>query len=196
MCEDMIEMAIKMNELIRLLENSTSSEREKIIEQFVIHKNDVVPLLISILNNNSERQSWLAAIALAHIEDSRVISALIAALPNLNDVVQGMVIGILGDLKNEEAIRPLIKTLNSQNVFVQIASVRALAKIACSSSVRPLLAALEQAETPSLRYTLIEALGDFDDPQAIEAIQRYKNDEDRRVRRRVEHTLNKLTART
>jgi len=187
-------MSLGVDELINILENSSLEERQQIIEQLAKSENDIVELLISILNKDNARQSWLAASGLAYIEDDRVVPSLLAALVNVNDAVKSMLLEILGDLGDQQAIHPLIDMLNSKNVVVQMATVQALAKIGDRRSVTPLMAALEYTESSSLRYTIIEALGVLGDSQAIELIQRYESDENHHVRRRVERALHKLTA--
>jgi len=183
------------DELLSILENLSLSEREHIIEQLVKSEDDIVELLVSIVRNNDGRQSWLAASALSHIEDDRVIPALISALSksNLSDATQVMLIEMLGDKGDMQVLCPLIKMLNSKNLVVQMATIQALIKLPDNRSILALMTLLEQTESSSLRYTIIEALGDLGISQAIELIQRFRNDEDHHVRRRVERALEKLT---
>ena len=54
------------------------------------------------------------------------------------------------------------------------------------------MALLKNAESGALRYTIIQALGVIGDPQAIDLIRSYQNDEDHHVRNRVEIALSRL----
>lgn len=186
--------AITIDELIEVLKGSYShGEQEQAIQQLVSLKSNAVEALIATLNSNHGRQSWLAAKALARIEDSRVVPALISSLSILNRSLQGMIIELIGSLQDKRAVLPLIKILNGEDVILQLASIQSLRKIGDTRAVKALLTNLKKTESSSIRYTIIETLGDLGDSQVIEPIRRYKDDENHHVRRRVERALEKLS---
>jgi HEAT repeat protein len=152
-----------------------------------------MPLLAEVKQNKG-RQSWLALKTLMCIEDDRIIPYLILILLLVDSGLQGMIIEILGKSHDERTVPVLIQYLMVENTFIQIATIQALRNINNLAAVNPLLFVLAQTQSPSVRYTIIETLGDLSDPCAIEPILAYQDDENHHVRTRVERALAKLTS--
>lgn len=189
-------MTIEVNDLIAILEDSHSrDEQEQAAEHLISAGASAVEALTKTIISNQGRQSWLAAKALAHIDDSRVVPTLISALDMVNMNLQGMIIGLLGNLRDQRSVLPIIETLNEKNTMLQLASIQALKEIGDTRAVKHLLIVLENTESPIVRYTSIETLADLGDTQVIEPIRYHKDDENHHVRQRVERALEKLNKR-
>lgn len=186
-------MTVKISKLIEMLEDSYShDEQEQAIELLVSVGVDAIEPLIVTINGNQGRQSWLAAKALARIEDSRVVPALISALPMLSRALQGMIIELLGTLRDKRAVLPLIQILNGEDTVLQLVSIQALRRIGDTRALKSLLVILENTESSGVRYTIIETLGELGDSRVVEPIRQYKDDANHHVRRRVKRALEKL----
>ena len=185
-------MAVEVQELINRLADASLSEQRQTMEQLVALGADAVAPLIIVMNSSRGQQAALAAKVLSRIEDQRVVPALLSALANMNRVLQTMVINLLGELRDERALLPLLELLDSPDSLLQMGAIQALREFHDLRCVAPLIRALELTKSPSIRYTIIEVLGELGDPCAVEPIRCYKNDEDHHVRRRVEVALEKL----
>jgi HEAT repeat protein len=95
-------------------------------------------------------------------------------------------------LGDRRAVDPLIDALNNALPSMQITIAQALGRLRDGRSVSPLIECLHKADSSSVRYTIIEALGELGDPHAINAIRQFRDDPDHHVQRRVETALRNL----
>lgn len=90
------------------------------------------------------------------------------------------------------AVRPLLEAVKSVHPLVQFTVVGVLERIGSEQAATPLMQLLREADSASLRYTIIQALGRLGDPAAIPLIESFADDPDTHVRQRVAEAIARL----
>lgn len=104
---------------------------------------NVIPMLLTELNDNKSSVRSRAAAALGKIGDARAVEPLIKALVNNPSWVRWDVAIALGKIGDERAVEPLINALKKDTASnVRKCIVQALGKIKSKRIVEPLVAAL------------------------------------------------------
>jgi HEAT repeat protein len=147
--------------------------------------------LIAAAKTANGRQCWEAASVLAQIDDPRVRQLMGELLKSSNLILTQIAAQALGRY-GEQSVACLVRALPVSRELTQIEILCALEAIGSRSAVVPLLEFLRTAQSAMLRYTAIQALGKLGDPQAMELIQSFQNDEDSHVRKRVRAALQAL----
>lgn len=132
-----------------------------------------------------------AALILAELDHPQHLETMAEALVTGNLLVEDIAARALAR-HGEAAVGILLNAYPDRQPLVQISIVRVLETINSQKAVMPLMKALETAESPALRYTIIQALGVLGDPCPIELIRSYINDPDHHVRERVRVALERL----
>ncbi|MEO8393624.1 MAG: HEAT repeat domain-containing protein [Chloroflexota bacterium] len=148
------------------------------------------PLIAAVQAANG-RQCWEAAYVLAKIDDPRVARLMCELLRSPNIILTQIAAQALGRY-GEQSIAVLVRALPMSSELTQIEIVSALEAIGSRRAVLPLLEFLRTTSSATLRYTTIQALGRLGDPQAIELIRSFQNDEDSHVCKRVRAALQAL----
>jgi HEAT repeat protein len=159
---------------------------------------DSIPILISKLDNSNEEVVDRANLSLMSItgyfprngvdwnewwnsnkgdivkyKSEDMVASFIVALDDPSPTVKIFAIGFLGRMKDTRAVEPLIKQYNSDNYdkYTRRAIIQALAKLKTPRSTETLIASLNKDKGYS-NYIAVRALGDFNDPIAVEPLIR------------------------
>ncbi|MEL6179229.1 MAG: HEAT repeat domain-containing protein [Myxococcota bacterium] len=91
----------------------------------------------------------------------------------------------LGHLGDSSAVDPLIKALDDGFPWVQASAAEALGNLGDGRAAAPLADRLDKASAP-VKIEILRALAQLGGPKASEALKRYRNDPDPRIRQAVE----------
>jgi HEAT repeat protein len=150
--------------------------------------------LENIAFNTDMQTSIWAAEQLTRMEpDVRLFEVLTRLMHASNPLVAQMAIKRLEGYGGM-AVESLLDALGKCSPMIQISITCTLERIGSRKAVEPLMAALAKAEYPSLRYTIIHALGTLGDPAAIDLIRSFAEDADHHVRQRVQTALESFAA--
>jgi HEAT repeat protein len=180
--------------LLACLDSTKLQTRLDARHQLIELSEAAVESLIALVDRGTGWGAAEAAIALGDIGDRRACQPLIRALnTGSTAILRQNAAEALGDLGDPLALDALLAALPREVGLVQVWIVNALGKLRDRRAVRPLLDALYAADSnSSIRYLIIRALGDIGDPQVIETILTFKEDDDHHVRSDVEKAVAKL----
>jgi HEAT repeat protein len=103
----------------------------------------------------------------------------------------------LGALRCPEAVAGLLQWLAAEpDTMVLIWIALSLGKLGDHSATEALIALLQTAQSETLRYSVVRALGDLGDKRAIPAIRPYLVDPDRHVSKHAQQALTMLQGRS
>jgi HEAT repeat protein len=154
-----------------------------------------VDRLMAAVRSQTGHRCWIAATILAEIEDPRCLECLKEALLSSHPVL-GQVAAKSLEQYGELAVKALIEALPNGHKTVKPTIVVTLEKIGDPRAVGVLMDMLETTDWPSLRYSLIQALGVLGDMRAVELIRSFQHDENHHVRKCVQIALEHLSAST
>ena len=181
-------------DILRLIEDLDSPDRTVRLqakEQLTAIGSDAVEPLIEAMRGESIRKGYEAADVLGLIDDERWLGPMAEALTSRNFMLGQMAVSAL-ETHPEYAVKAFIRALPDCHTMVQPTIVGTLERIADSHAVPHLMQLLKSANTAVLRYTIIQALGMLGDPQAVDLIRSFQNDEDHHVRKRALEALKRL----
>lgn len=178
--------------LIESLDDRDLEKRNQAEQQLAALGSEAVEPLIATMLGGQGPKSWISAKLLAKIDDERRVPALIQALESPNPIVRQIAADLLGGLGDQRAIEPLLARLDDGKILVKLWAVTSLGKLRAVRAFDPLCRLLENADSSTLCYTVIEALGNLGDPRAIRYILPYQEDEDRHIQTRAHDALKKL----
>lgn len=181
-----------IGELVASLGSDDQNIRYRAKQQLILLGAVVVEPLVETMLSSNRKSCWMAAKVLAEIPDERIFPALIEGLQSSNIILCDTIVAELGKLGDKRAVPHLISMLDTVAPFVKLSIAHALGMLEDTRAVEPLLASLAKAEVASLKYNIIEALGQIGDPRAIAFIEPYINDEDHHIRSRTRKALSKL----
>ncbi len=166
------------------------------VEQY--QETGIPSLLAAMTGQDTTTQRRILSLLVEYSEkhrDTRLVEPMLELLTSPDPVLAGRALEILagfaGDIWPE-----LLDRMPMCNTLVQIQLLKALSCVTDTRLVPPLMQLLQETNYASMRYTLIELLGNLAKPGAtevIELIQRYADDPDHHVRSRVKRALEKLT---
>lgn len=180
--------------LLACLDSTKLQTRLDARHQLIELSETAVEPLITLLERGTGWGAAEAAIALGDIGDRRACQPLIHTLNTGSmAILRQNAAEALGDLGDIQALDALLAALQHEVGLVQVWIVNALGKLRDRRAVQPLLDALYAADpSSSVRYLIIRALGDIGDPQVLDAILEFKEDDDHHVRADVEKAVAKL----
>jgi HEAT repeat protein len=143
-----------------------------------------IPILLERLRKTESVEMAKAAVrALRHFRDPQVIQALteVAANKNINEKVREAAVQSLGDIGDPEVVDTLIPILEEGSAkpyptlgdTLRKETARALGRIGNPKAIEPLIRTLEKEWEWSklgLREAIIDALGNFRNPQVTDAL--------------------------
>ncbi len=183
-------MSIEIEELIQSFLNGGTEARQKMLQ--MLSANPELPAALrQALKSEKGDVSAGAALMLAELDHPLHLEYMAEALQTGSLLVEDIAARALAR-HGEAAVSILLDAFPDRQPLVQISIVRVLEKINSQKAVKPLMTALESASSPSLRYTIIQALGVLGDPLPIELIRSFENDPDHHVRERVRVALERL----
>jgi HEAT repeat protein len=145
----------------------------------------VVEPLIEVVNTQRGRPAWAAAEVLGYLGDPRALAPLAEALHSTNSMLGSAAAKALFRLNGcagLDALPVLAEALPHAPFITQQTIVMVLHALKDRRAVRVLIDQLDRTGSPVMRCAVIRALGELGDPQAIPALRRYIQDEDRHVR--------------
>jgi HEAT repeat protein len=134
----------------------------------------VVDTLIQCLDDPDSEVRWSAVHVLLIFNDSRVVEPIIQKLSDPESKVRLAAVRSLGDLKDARAVASLVYLLQDAGLGITDLGIteyviEALVKIRDSRSIEPITRMLKH-EHAGMRSTAVEALGEFQDVRAIDAL--------------------------
>jgi HEAT repeat protein len=180
-----------MNEWIEMLASPDYDMRVKAKKHLVDFGGGGIEPLIAAVKGATGRQAWEAASVLSQIDDPRV-GRLMGELLKSPNIILTQVAAQALVRYGEQGAACLLKVLPTSRELTQIEILGALEAIGSRRAVVGLMEFLKTMPSPMLRYTAIQVLGKLGDPQAIEVIRSFQNDEDDHVRKRVGAALHAL----
>lgn len=181
-----------IQQLINALASSDPQTRELAAKQLTALGSIAVAPLMQTVKDEVGRQSWRAVKVLTAIKDERVFDVLCEALKSAHPIMRETAATELGKYGDKRATPLLITALDDPHPNVQLWAIQALRDLRDPDAIVALVERLPDAQSASIRYTIIEALGDLGDESVIPAILHYRADQDHHVRERVEAALKKL----
>jgi HEAT repeat protein len=153
--------------------------------------------LITILSSENRGKAWRAARILSKIDDPLRFETMRQALISRNSLVGQVAVETLETAARAgqfmpQAVNAFIHALPDARSLVQLHIVAALERLGDKQAIGPLIELLQTAESPELRYTIIQALGTLGASQAIDLIRSFEYDENHHVRERVQVALQRL----
>ena len=134
--------------------------------------------LIAGLRDRTWASRMCTALALGRIGDRRAVPPLIEAVNDTTWPHRFAAVQALGQLGDARAVKPLVTLLNDGALRAEAS--QALAKLG-KVAVPPLLDAL-RGENEALQQVAADALSTIKDPQAVEAVAKYRRDARARAR--------------
>ena len=183
-------MNIDVEQTIQSFLNSGPETRQVMLRMLSTDPEQLA-LLRQAIQSEKGQTSMGAAQMLAELDHPLHLQYMAEALQTGNILVGDIAARAL-ERHGEAAVKILLDALPDCQPLTQIAIVRVLEKIKSKKSVEPLMRILASAESPSLRYTIIQTLGLLGSPLAIELIRSFEDDPDHHVRERVRTALQRL----
>lgn len=152
--------------------------------------------LIKILPAANDRLAWKILMLLGEMNDPRAIPAFVQCLQSSSPAIRAAAAQFLSAAGGEqaaEALRAMLRSTPDAGSLIWV--IHALGKLCDRQSVDLLLQIVQETDSPTVRYTAIEALGLIGDPKVVEVIRRYADDESRHVRDRVQIVLERFQSR-
>jgi HEAT repeat protein len=183
-------MSIEIEELIQSFLDSGTEVRQEMLQTLSTDP-ECPTALRQALRSEQGDISTGAALMLAELDHPLHLEYMAEALKIGNLLIEDIAARSLAR-HGDAAVSVLLDAFPERQPLVQISIVRVLEKINSQKAVKPLMKALELAGSPSLRYTIIQALGMLGDPLPVDLIRSYENDPDHHVRERVRVALERL----
>jgi HEAT repeat protein len=181
-----------VDELIGQLANSDGVVRNQAKIHLAAMGEEAIDPLIQVMRSGSERMKWEAANVLCQFENARCIEPMLEALTSSSLMLQHVAIEALERYNLSSLVPALIRLLPSCHCSVQARIANLLGKTGDQRAVHPLMDLLPKTDSSLLRLSIIQALGVLGDPQAIELIRAFQDDEDPHVRKRARAALLRL----
>ncbi|MEO1273361.1 MAG: HEAT repeat domain-containing protein, partial [Myxococcota bacterium] len=141
--------------------------------------------LIKALSDDHKDVRRKAALALGKTGDRRATAPLLRQLGDDDWASRAHAAMALGHLRDSSAVDPLIKALDDGFPWVQASAAEALGNLGDGRAAAPLADRLDKASAP-VKIEILRALAQLGGPKASEALKRYRNDPDPRIRQAVE----------
>lgn len=183
-------MSVEIEELIQSFLNGGAETRREMLQMLSANPGHPAALLQALKSEQGDISAG-AALMLAELDHPLHLEYMAEALKTGNLLVEDIAARALAR-HGEAAVSILLDAFTDRQPLVQISIVRVLEKINSRKAVKPLMTALELAGSPSLRYTIIQALGMLGSPLPIDLIRSFENDPDHHVRERVRVALERL----
>ncbi|SRR5258708_4229572 len=181
-----------IDKLIQELDDTNNEVRANAKEHLIQIGADAVEPLIVALRSGSLRQSWQAAVVLGLIPDSRWLEEMQGALSSSNILLGQAAVIALENALHSGAVDHFLEVLPHSKLVVQIALISSLERLQDIRAVEPLSRLLVTTESPELRYSIIQALGQIGDQSVIPLIEQFQDDPNTHVRDRVAIALLRL----
>ena len=151
----------------------------------------VEPLVQTMLSQNG-RQAQAAAEMLGEFAEPGALDPLFTALCSPNPLLGWAALKSILRYPADETLIRLVEALPDAHLMVQQSMVLAMQELQDRRAVPALIRQLNEVESPTMRYAIIQTLGVLGDPQAIPAILAHENDADHHVREWVAVALRQL----
>ena len=158
----------------------------------------VEPLIRAMFSENMGK-AWRAAQVLSKIDDPRRIEPMRQALTSRNSLVGQVAVQTLettasAGQSRSQTVEAFISALPEARFLVQLHIVAALERLGDEKAIAPLIDRLKTADSPELRYSIIQALGTLGATQALDLIRSFAHDENHHVRERVQIAERRLAS--
>jgi HEAT repeat protein len=178
--------------LVTLLADPDVSRRSEAASALQAMGDAALEPLHAALRHENKQVRWRAASLLSSLQNTVWLdTALVKTLCRQDDLVASVVVDSLAKL-GTVAIPTLLALLPEVSPVVQLRVIVALGTLQDEQAIPPLCELLQHTHSPSIRYTIIQALEKIGDPRVIQLIQPFEHDEDRHVRKYAQHALETL----
>jgi HEAT repeat protein len=149
--------------------------------------------LIETIKTDKPMKAAQAIRELGTLSDERVPEILIEVLYNGNILTQQAAAEVLATFNTESVTSTLCEALGMVSELVCIQIIKSLEQMQRTDTIPCLIDALQNAEAESLKYTIIEALGNLNAVQARDVIEPYLTHPNHHVRKRAVTAYNRIT---
>ncbi|MBW4438659.1 MAG: HEAT repeat domain-containing protein [Pleurocapsa minor GSE-CHR-MK-17-07R] len=147
--------------------------------------------LVAVMRAGLGRMAWEAASLLQGMDDERVLAPMAEMLRGRHPIIGPIAAQTLAR-HGSRYIQHLLDSLPGAVITTQIAIIQALATIGDRRALPPLVELMQITPSPSVRYTIITALAEFDEPALYADIGAYAYDSDHHVRDRARRALRRI----
>jgi len=154
---------------------------------------EAVPLLLKGLKSDDEVVVWNAAVGLSAYKRPEAVPILMEGLGSEDEFRQWEAIFCLSNVWNEETVPALIPILKGGRLRARQEAANTLGAIGDKRAVPALLEALENDESPEVRWRAAVALGRIGDPSVIPKLEELlQKEEDEQVIEHIQEALELL----
>lgn len=163
--------------LCRMLQDKVPGVRWKAALALLnIRDGRAVGPLVGALNDSDSDVRRAAVEALGEIGDAGALEGLARALGDSQQIVRARAAASLGQIGGPGVVGPLIKALEDGYWVVRRNAAESLGRIGDARAVKPLVELLDREKVGEVRGFIIEALGAFQVPEAIDALVKAAKD--------------------
>jgi HEAT repeat protein len=183
---------LSISELIHELDCEDMAAREYAKRELIKYGCDAITPLIAAMKSQAGRKSWESARILYELDDPVCIESMIEMVTSSNPLIGSIAINVIEAHLSPSIISKLSTLLPDCCDIVQLQIVGLLEEVGDQRAVESLVAFLEKAHSPTLRYTIIQALGVLGDSQIADLLGQFLNDPDQHVQKRTRIALERL----
>lgn len=183
-------MSIEVEDMIRSFLSAGPEMRQMMLRMLMADPERPAVLYQAIKSEKGDISAG-AALMLAELDHPLHLEYMAEALRTGNILVADIAARAL-ERHGETAVDILLGAFPDCQPLVQISIIRVLERLNSQKAVEPLMEVLASTNLPSLRYTIIQALGTLGNPLPIELIRSFENDPDHHVQERVRAALERL----
>jgi HEAT repeat protein len=152
-----------------------------------------IETLIETINTQKPLKAAQAIRELGKLSDERAVGVLIDVLHHGNVLTQQAAAEALAAFNTEIVTQALCKALKEVSPLIRIQIIKSLEHMKRFEAIPCLIEALQNAESESLQYTIIEALGNLNAVQARDMIEPFLDHPNHHVRKRASIAFAKIS---
>lgn len=183
---------MSVNSLIEQLNTPNTGEMREAHLKLVAIGTDIVPDLLNTLTTASPRQQANIIAVLTEIGDSRAARPLCQMLSSPSLIVRMSAAKALGSFYDQEVDAALRQHLNDSSEIVRMWVITSLGKLKVMKAIPILLHLLQTTSSNTTRYMILQALGEYGEPDLATYILPYCDHTDHHVRNYAQAALIKL----
>lgn len=183
---------MSVNLLIEQLNAQDAEQLKQAQDKLVAIGTEVVPELLNALTTASTRNQANIIAVLTSIGDSRAINHLCALLSSPSLIVRMSAAKALGSFQDEQVGAALRRHLNDNSEIVRMWVITSLGKLKVMKAIPLLLHLLQTTSSNTTRYMILQALGEYGEPDLAAYVLPYCDHSDHHVRNYAQAALVKL----
>jgi HEAT repeat protein len=152
-----------------------------------------IETLIETINTQKPLKAAQAVRELGKLSDERAVEVLIEILHHGNVLTQQAAAEALAAFNTDLVTQALCKALKEVSPLIRIQIIKSLEQMKRVEAIPCLIEALQNAESESLQYTIIESLGNLKAVQARDVIEPFLEHPNHHVRKRASIAFAKIS---